>query len=292
MREEHAPGLAVDWLNGWLAALGTCVLLADVRLRWTEDPVPTACFLLPDQAPPLAELLAASLPTEGELATLPIARKLEGSPELARTVALATYSARAAKARATKDTTLSSTLTDLVSDQRQLDDLPHSPFDRPVPRGITLCERVASCRKEIHDPVADVAEAFAGNGRRVGINGLGFDIRRLVAGVQEADKSVDPVVELLAFYALSLFPVRGNGPRWLARGWQGPASRAGSFRWCAWLPSLDLWGIDALLDLLPGAKEDVGAAGRLGITAWYHTVPYRPMSKSDTTRAYGAEAEA
>jgi hypothetical protein len=102
------------------------------------------------------------------------------------------------------------------------------------------------------------------------------------------------VVELLAFLALPLFPMRGIGKRddqTLARGWHGPAGRTGSFRWCAWSPYLDWWGIDALIDLLPGARRDPSAAKRLGVTAWYHSVPYRQISSNDRTYAYGAEAE-
>ena len=292
MREEHAPGLGVDWLNGWMAAIGVCALVPDLRLRWADGPVPTACFLVPDDAP-LPELVARSLPSEEQLGSLAIARRLDGRPELPRTVTLAAYADRAVVERQTRDASLSSTLTDLV-DEKQADDLPHSPFDPAVPRGITLWERVMSCRQAIEDPVKDLAATFAGKGRRVAANGLGFDARRLLAGVQEADKRVDPVVELLAFLAMPLFPMRGNGKQddqARARGWQGPARQTGSFRWCAWSPYLDRWGIDALVDLLPGARQDPAAAKRLGVTAWYHSVPYRWMSPSDTTRAYGAEAE-
>jgi len=290
MSEEHAPGLSVDWLNGWMAALGVCVLLPDVRLSWTADPVPAACFTVPSQGRPVADLVAAALPSEDTLARLAINRRIEGRADLARTVALSAYADRASLARRTGDPSLSSTLTDL-GDPQDLANLPHSPFDPAVPRGVTLWERVLSCYREVTDPVADVAKTFVGRGRRVAVNGLGFDVRRLTAGAQEADKRVDPVVELLAFYALSLFPMRGNGSGAFARGWHAAAPRTGSFRWCAWSASLDIWGVDALIDLLPLARQDPKLAKRLGITAWYHSVPYRPMSSSDMTRAYGAEAE-
>jgi len=292
MHEEHAPGLSVDWLNGWMAAIGVCVLLPGARLSWTGDPVPTARFLVPGEAS-LPQLVAQHLPSEEQLGKLAISRRLDGRLELPRTVTLAAYTDRVDIERKTRDASVSSTLTDLVDDN-QLDDLPHSPFDPAVPRGITLWERVISCRQAIEDAVEHLAATFAGKGRRVAANGLGFDARRLVAGVQEADKRVDPVVELLAFLALPLFPMRGNGKQGdqaRARGWQGPAGRTASFRWCAWSPYLDRWGIDALVDLLSEARQDPASAKRLGITAWYHTVPYRWLSTSDTTRAYGAEAE-
>jgi hypothetical protein len=285
MREEHAPGLAVDWLNGWMAALGVCVLLPEVRLRWTDDPVPTACFAVQKEAPPLAELVEAALPTEQDLSGLAIAR-------LERTVSLPCYADRARLARKSRDTTLSSTVTDLVADVPQTGGLPHSPFDPAAPGTTgTLWDRAKSCRRDITDPVGQLARTFAGRGIRTKNNGLGFDVRRLVAGVQDAEKRVDPVVELLAFCSLSLFPLRGNGKADpLARGWQGRASGTGSFRWCAWSKSIDQWGIDALLDLLPKARRDKKLAQRLGVARWYRSVPFR-HSERDMTRAYGAEPE-
>jgi hypothetical protein len=291
MREEHAAGLTVDWLNSWMAAIGVCVLVPEARLCWTDDPVPTACFALSAQAPQLVELVVAALPSAEGLAQLAIARRRDGYVELGRKVSLVQYAGRAALARQTRDMSLSSTVTDLVADTQLADDLPHSPFDPPVPRGITLWERAVSCRKEIADPVAEVAATFAGRGHRTPVNGLGFDVRRLIGGVQDAEKRVDPVIELLAFLSLRLFPMRGNGSEALARGWHGPAGRPGSFRWCAWAPGLDLWGIDALLDLLPQARTDAKLAKRLGVSAWYRSVPYRWQSSSDTTRAYGAEPD-
>lgn len=290
MREEHVPGLTVDWLNAWMAALGICVLVPEVRLRWCDGPVPHACFSLPGEGPPLAELVASALPSEEQLGGLAIARARRGYVELKRTVSLADYADRAGLARRARDLSLSSTLTDLDDTPRSADGLPHSPFDPAVPRGVTLWERAVSCRKEIADPMGEVTATLAGRGERKAINGLGFDVRRLIGAVQDAEKYVDPVVELLAFASLSLFPMRGNGSEALARGWHGPAGRLGSFRWCAWDPPLDLWGVDALLDMLPQAAADAKLAKRLGARSWYHSVPYRWQSSSDVTRAYGAEA--
>jgi len=292
MHEQHAPGLAADWLNGWLAAIGVCMLLPEARLRWTDEPVPTACFLLAGDAP-LPEAVASALPSAEQLQRLAITRHLDGRRELPRKVTLAAYLDRVAVERQTRDYTLSSTLTDLVPDQHT-DDLPHSPFDPTVPKGITLWERVMKCRQAVEDPVTDLDATFAGKGRRVAANGLGFDARRLVAGVQAHDKRVDPLVELLAFLAMPLFPMRGNGQRAdqaRARGWEGPPGQTGAFRWCAWSAYLDGWAIDALIDLLPSARKERPVAKRLGITAWYRSVPYRQLSTSDTTRAYGAEAD-
>ncbi|HVA21775.1 MAG TPA: hypothetical protein VNN74_06750 [Candidatus Micrarchaeia archaeon] len=290
-RDELAPGLTVDWLNAWLAALGVAILLPGVRLSWTRTPVPAACFARSDGSPPLAEALAAALPSVGALDTLAIARSRPPAQEFSRTVRLDVYAERAALARASRDWSLSSTVTDLVAPP-PADGLPDAPFNPPVPQGRTLWERAVSCRRAIVDPAADITATLAGDGRRRVNNGLGFDVRRLAAGVQNTDKRVDPVVELLAFCALGLFPMRGNGakvPR--ARGWTGPPGRPGSFRWCAWSPALDRWAIDALLDVLPDARGHPDFADRLGILTWYHTVPYRSKSENDMTRAYGAECE-
>jgi hypothetical protein len=69
------------------------------------------------------------------------------------------------------------------------------------------------------------------------------------------DVYADPVVELLTFAALLLFPVRGNGRRIRQRLWTDNSTRRGAFQWIAWRPALDRWGIDALLDLQP---RDIG----------------------------------
>lgn len=92
---------------------------------------------------------------------------------------------------------------------------------------------------------------------------------------------MDPVVELLCFSALTLFPTRGNGKRVLQRGWSDRATKRGALRWVAWRPPLDCWAIDAFLDLAePDPKDVLGCFG---------VVPYRPAAVADTTRAYFAE---
>ena len=289
MREEPAPGLVADWLNAWLAAIGVTVLLPEARLSWSDTPVPTARFGVPDGSPPLADALAAALPSLADLQGLAIARQRPGLRDLQRRVDLETYAERANAARLSKDLTLSATVTDLVLKVPE-SGLPHAPFDPSVPRGITLWQRAVSCREAIVDPAEAIAATLAGRGRRIPNNGLGFDTRRLVAGVQSAEKRVDPVIELLAFTGIQLFPIRGDGTRHQARGWTGPESYPGSFHWCAWSAPLGMWGIDAVIDSIPQARADVGLALRLGMHAWYHSVPYRvPPGSADPTRAYGSE---
>lgn len=303
MTEQHAPGLSVDWLNAWLAAIGICVLVPEVRLRWSDDPVPHACFSIPDHLGPLAEVVGERLPDEGAMGKLAIARELEGHRDLARKVSLQDYRDRAGLARHSGDTTLSATVTDLSSDPKRADDLPHSPFDPAVPKGLTLWQRALACRQAVSGPARQVEASLQGRADRVPANGLGFDARRLVGAVVDADKTVDPVVELLAFQALALFPWRGrprtgrdNGPdrfEQRARAWTDRPTQPGAFRWCAWSPSLDRWAVDALLDALPTGRSarDTALARRLGVTAWYHSVAYKAMSTSDATRAYAGERE-
>ena len=38
--ERECPGLPAEWINGWLAAVGTTVLDSELRLSWTMDPSP------------------------------------------------------------------------------------------------------------------------------------------------------------------------------------------------------------------------------------------------------------
>jgi hypothetical protein len=287
-RVDLAPGLTLDWLNGWLAALGVTVLVPDVRLGWTSDVVPSACFTLAQGASSVAEMVGEALPSVDDLGALAIARQRSDGAELGRRVGLDTYLDRAALARRSGDTSLSSTLTDLVAELPK-EGLPHSPFDPPMPKGVTLWERLVACREAIVDPRAEVEATFAGIGRRVAGNGLGFDARRLVAGVRDAGPRIDPLLEVLAFCGLALFPFRGNGTQSRARGWTGPAGRRGSFQWCAWAPPLDRWAIDALLDMVGEARTSMALAGRLGISRWYRTVPYQAKGAADSTRAYGAE---
>ncbi|HUY24956.1 MAG TPA: hypothetical protein VMV09_06595, partial [Candidatus Saccharimonadales bacterium] len=246
-----APGLTSDWLNGWLAALGVTTLLLDVRLSWTSDPVPAAQFDVPDHLSSLPEALARALPSLEALGELAVARRLPPAADFGRRVSLDIFAERAKVARTAQDWSLSSTVTDLVADLPD-EGLPHSPFDPAAPQGRTLWERVVGCRQLLADPARSITATLAGHGERVESNGLGFDVRRLIAGVQEAAKRVDPVVELLAFAGLELMPFRGDGKSARARGWTGPAGRTGAFRWCAWSQALDRWGIDAFLDLVLG----------------------------------------
>ena len=132
------------------------------------------------------------------------------------------------------------------------------------------------------DDIAQLVDrTLVGTTRRIQANGLGFDHRRLSPGVQtHGDGSrvhVDPIVEVLCLAALALFPTRGDGGRVLQRGWQDRPTRRHAFTWPVWKQFLDRWSIDAILDNPRLAPHRFGS------------VPYKPATPSDTTRAYAAE---
>jgi len=283
MRHE-APGLPADWLNGWLAAIGVTVLVPGARLCWTDDGVPSA-VLETDQPVDLPKVVADALPTSETLTRSAIARRLPATEhDFSRNVTLAAFRERAVVERRADEGILAASVSDLSADLKP-DNLEHGAFDPPAPRGETLWSRATACAQAL--ATADIAQrvqdTFSGSGRRETLNGLGFDARRFPAGMHAArDVYADPVVELLAFAALPLFPTRGDG-RWIRqRRWTDSSTRRGAFQWIAWRPALDRWAIDALLDLPP---RDVS---RLTLTK-YRVVPYQPAAQADTTRAYFAE---
>lgn len=278
MAEYPAPGLTADWLNAWLAAIGITVLLPDAKLLWTDDPLPKAIFTLPDDSEPLAERVAAALPSPTEIDQLAIAG-------MGRKVWLAEYQMRAAGARATNDSSMSSSVTDLALDKDGLAE--HGPLDPPAPRGETLFTRLVACRRDLDDRVQPAVTAtLAGTAERRPMNGLGFDYRRLRP--PPANNTVDPMVECLAFDALKLFPVRGNGRVGRQRGWTAPGGTPGAFTWVSWRPPLDVWAIDALMDEFYTSHSGVEARSK-GVTAVFSSVPYQRRSDSDVTRAYASE---
>jgi hypothetical protein len=283
MRQE-APGLPADWLNGWLAAIGVTVLIPGARLRWTDDGVPSAVFET-DEPADLAKRVADALPTPQALARSATARTLPGMQhDFRRNVTLAAFRERAGIERCAGGGILAASVSDLNADLKP-ENLEHGAFDPPAPRGETLWSRATACAQAVAaaDAGERVQDTFSGSGRREALNGLGFDARRFPAGMHAArDVYADPVVELLAFAALPLFPTRGNGRRVRQRLWTDSSTRRGAFQWIAWRPALDRWAIDALLDLPP---REVG-----GLTlARYQVVPYQPSARADTTRAYFAE---
>jgi hypothetical protein len=286
MDATFAPGLPGRWLNGWLAALGITVLVPTVRLAWTIGPEPVALFTAETD---LSDAIAAALPDTEALSRLAIARSHpEGDGEFPRAVSLDLFRERAVYARASHDLTLEATVTDLA--EADGGKLAHAPLDPPMPRGITLHERLATVRGALGpDPSDRIRRSLAGAGIREQGNGLGFDHRRFPAGVQpEANVAVDPVVETLAFYGLLPLSVRGDGHHARQRGWSAPPSHRGAFTWPVWSPPLDRWAIDALLDLT-WSGVDQPTLRAWGVTGLYASVSKQAKSQNDVGRAYASE---
>ena len=298
MNELTCAGLPAQWINGWLAAVGATVLDRSIRLHWSAER--NLAVLSTGDGDPL-KALATSWPDEEELTDLPIAEHWRQAGVLRRKVGVEVFAQRARAARGHPQSwTLSSTLTDLSVDGKG--EVAHAPFD-PAGPGTTkwLHHRLMKTRRHIDDPSpVRIQASLLGEADRVHDNGLGFDQGRLGSQSDKSDNWTDPVVETLAFFGLSLLPVRGRGTdgRLLSRaafgdarqrGWRRPLSTrvAAQFTWPAWGQPLDADGIDALLDVWsPQTKRQWPL---LGVHAAWQTVAFQPQDRADTTRAFGAE---
>jgi len=293
--EVACPGWRASWVNAWLAAVGATVLDGRLRLRWTAEAEPTA-VLASDGIDPVAAL-AAAWPDARSMGDLPIARSWRDTPPLPRGVPVEAFVARAGSARGHRYAwALSSTMTDLEVDREGK--VGHAPFDPPVPRGLTLHDRLVAVHGRVASPGERIRESMAGETDRVQGNGLGFDHTRLGSLGDRTDPWVDPVVEVLAFFGLALLPARGDGvvrlrgtadARVRQRG-SLPAAVRGeprAFHWPAWRQALDADAIDALLDQWNPARPR--AWDRLGVHTGWRTVPYIRRGDSDTTRTFGSE---
>lgn len=281
----EAPGLTADWINAWMAAIGAAVAVPGLRVGWSDDAVPWAVFESVGDDD-IVEAIADALPTTATLDESVIARTREGCAAFPRNVTLEAYRDRAALERSIQSGLLAASVSDLRADA-DVKSLDHGAFDVSAPRGETLWSRARSCAAAIPagQRSAWVDESLGGRGHRVQLNGLGFDPRRLPAGVQGdgpgSEVFADPVVELLCLCALALFPTRGDGRRIRQRGWRDRATQRGAFRWTTWRPALDRWAIDAFLDL------DDPPAG--SVVTQYGSVPYVPRASQDVRRAYFGE---
>jgi hypothetical protein len=238
---------------------------------------------------PFPEQLAVALPSMEDIACLAIARThSDSSVDFTRTVSQEAYRARCALVRRTGDSSLSSSVTDLG--RNHLDDLEHGTFDPPMPQGRTLWQRLEACASfQDTDPVtlaSAVDRTLRTGGRRVETNGLGWDYRRILSPTNPASGVwVDPIVELLAFYGMTLLPTRGDGRVQQTRGWTAAPSKVGSFTWPAWTPPLTATGIDALLDSFWSRRRKHSSEL---FPASYESVPYKARGSSDTTRGYAS----
>ena len=290
-------GLPGDWINGWLAAVGATVIESRVRLHWTMDGIPRAVLSAVEADP--VSLLAESWPTRSLLDGLPIAKNWNGTPTVARKVSIENFVARARLARADRHCwTLSSTMTDLHVEANG--EVAHAPFDPAGPGTIKwLHHRLIRLDGSIDVSPERLADSLKGTAPRIKNNGLGFDLTRMGSQADKTDMWVDPVVEILAFFGLSLLPVRGQGTdaglrhsdrsSAIQRGWirEQDGRRQLRFRWPAWAPPLDRDGIDALLDLWQPSKKRTWSG--IGVHAGWQTEKYRGRGQSDRTQGFGAK---
>lgn len=291
MPRTNCPGLPAGWLNGWLAAVGTTVLDSRIRLHWTADT--HRAVLSAENVEPI-EAVVESWPDAELLKDLPIAENWNGASRLSRKVSVGAFAERARAARGRRHSwALSSTMTDLCVDKGEVK---HGKFDPPVPKGITLHQRLVSVHAKVVEPLGkSIRDSFNGHAARVKSNGLGFDQTRLGSQSDATSVLVDPVVETLAFFALAILPMRGNGRedaqgKGRQRGWL-QTSRDGherKFIWPAWREPLDCAGIDSLMDAWKPEKRSSWT--RIGVHAGWSSVERISRGSEDkATRAFGAE---
>ncbi|MBC6441645.1 MAG: hypothetical protein GDA53_00665 [Rhodobacteraceae bacterium] len=301
MTDMICPGLPGHWINGWLAALGITVLAPALRLHWTDDPEPVAVLSAQDAAP--ADVLTDAWPDREFIVGLPVAKNMAGQDAgtLARNVPVEDFRKRArAVRRCAEAWTLTSTITDLYVNKKN--EVGHARFDPPVPKGLTLSDRLISTYNSIGDirnRSQQIRASLAGCGKRGKGNGLGFDLARIGSQADDADRLTDPVIEVLAFFGLAFLPVRGPGidmrqghtsadTNVRQRGWRKATTKPEtSFHWPAWGVPLDRWAIDALLDAWRPDKPKTWPL--YAVHAGWKTVEYKSRSTNDTTRAYGSE---
>ncbi|MDE0023406.1 MAG: hypothetical protein OXP69_03235 [Spirochaetaceae bacterium] len=297
MAETICPGLPASWINAWLAAVGATVLDSRIRLRWTMGRTPAAVLVAAGVDP--VEALAASWPDREMLSELPIAERWRDTPPMPRRIAVEAFQARARAARGHPFSwTLSSTVTDLSLDAKG--EVAHAPFDPAGPGTIKwLHHRLLKVHGEVEPSAGRLTQSLLGTAERITDNGLGFDLTRMGSQADGSAMTVDPVVEVLAFFGLALLPVRGTGtdasrhrssysPA-VQRGWVRARAdrRRYRFKWPAWSPALDRAAIDALLDIWK--PDEKRRWDRCGVHAGWQTVQFKPRATADATRAFGAE---
>ncbi len=304
MREAICLGVPADWINSWLAAIGTTVLDARIRLHWSASGS-SAILSAADRDP--VEVLAESWPSERFLSELPISSKWRAAGVLERKINVDDFQRRARAARGHPQSwTLSSTITDLSVDENG--EVAHAPFDPPGPGTIKwLHHRLQKIHGHVREPTPERIQAsLAGQaprveGTRVEGNGLGFDLARIGSGTDKTGPWIDPVMEVMAFFGLALLPMRGAGfdgrlpdsrfqsERARQRCWRRSEGSGNTlhFCWPAWGQPLDMDGIDALLDAWDPCNKRKW--NLIGVHSGWKSVAYKSSSRSDPTRAYGAE---
>ncbi|WP_420621607.1 hypothetical protein [Candidatus Poriferisodalis sp.] len=301
MTELECPGLPASWLNAWLAAVGTTVLVPNLRLSWTESPSPHAVLVCDGDINPV-DAVVESWPDSDRIGDMPIAEDWRSCEPTVPNIPLPIFRERASKGRGHKDAwSLSSTYTDMHVDASKPESMivARSKLAPAAPgSNRTIHFRLARVHGLVGDLRDRVAATLAGEARRVNANGLGFDVTRITALGDASDKRVDPVIEVLAFFGLALFPIRGSGSQRSGaregvlsfarqRGWNAADDDVPRMTWPAWSSPVAKSGIDALLDAWNPYRLDTWR--RMGVHAAWKSVEFIWQGK-DQTRGIGSEA--
>lgn len=278
--KRECPGLPADWLNAWLAAIGATVLVEGLTLGWTNNVVPHAVLTLPGDRDPAETLQAQMMAID--ISDWPIERGLVGCEAVGLNLTIEQFRERANVARKhLNGWCLSSFYADGVIDQKRNVMVDKTPFLPGMPgKANTPSDRIAALLSSRDD--FDVDATLRGFGHRQQANGLGFDAERIGSAGDDSQLFVEPVLEIMALFGLSLFPAHGARRQVRQRGWTGRKTARGSFRWPTWRYSLDSAAIDAFLDNWHAAKPSAEA------TSVFEVVPYQARGSNDTTRGFAS----
>ena len=305
-RQYVCHGLTADTLTGWMAAVGVTVVQQDLRLRWTDDPIPVAVLTHRTGKNPI-EILTDSWKELGDrLKSMPGYRDSSTNKNDLRHISVRALKTKIGMDRGNADGfSLTSSLTDLrwTKDGKAV----YGPFEISGPGSTKWAHhRALKMWRTVGDPASAIRKLFEGTTERAGGYGLGWDARRMI-DVRDVTKGtgqlVEPVAETLAYFALALFPVRGEGKqvkegvRAHQRGWGIGPYRENEFILPAWEQTLDRWAIDALLTAWHNTwkrrrkdnqwHSQQGAWELLGVHSAWKTASYRPKDRNDRNRGYG-----
>jgi hypothetical protein len=292
-----------------MAAVGITVIDSNLKLSWTDDEIPLAVFWHEGGDDPI-QAVSEAWPLLGErLESMPGARNPAMNRNDYSELNVEVYAQRLDAGHLHPDLfSLTSSLTDLCWESRKQGDVAmYGPFETSGP-GTTkwLHHRCCKVFHSVKDPFRGIGDLFEGVGQRVPGNGLGWDADRIGA-IRDAGEQpmVDPVAETLAYFALALFPVRGDGrqvkaSRGRQRGWGIKPYGHWEFIWPTWIQPLDRWGIDALLTAWHNTWHNRRGVNQrwytsradwdlLGIHTGWSTSRFVPRSARDMTRGYGAQ---
>jgi hypothetical protein len=268
MNQQLCPGLLAEIPHQWLAAVGATVIAEELRLSWTDDPSPCAVLHSPHKTP--GEVLHAAWPSRDDFAQIPI---VEWNLNNKQDIPLTEFR-RMANAGLSEDHawSLAAAATDLARSNRATKTAERGPFN-PGFQGPSSPHR--SLVKMVACTAADIAQSLEGILPSAKGDGLGLDPDRFPdpQGTGTGVKTIHPI-EIMAFFGLALFPLRGDGTvdasQARQRGWTIRRGSGDIFRWPAWRKPLDRWAIDALLDAWNPDRRPVDEA--LGVTAAWRSL--------------------